>query len=202
MRFYNLYQATFNGELGTGAMDTNPMLDQERRLGAQPREGGAAPIAAAAPSVSPAPGKDSVGAESTICEMARDFGVSVRALRFYEDRGLLQPRREGSSRIYGLRERRDLKSILKAKQLGFTLSEIHDMLRSRSGFTPAIELRERGGDRFDVDETELELPLPPEQIVAQIGYLERQRRELDAAIVTLRNAHRRMLELPGRAALA
>jgi DNA-binding transcriptional MerR regulator len=104
-------------------------------------------------------------------------------------------------RLYRLRERRDLKSILKAKQLGFTLSEIHDMLRSRSGLALAIETQERGGDRFDVDETELELPLPPEQIVAQIGYLERQRKDLDAAIVTLRNAHRRMLESPGRAAL-
>ena len=183
-------------------MDANPMLDQECRLGAQPREGAAAPPATAAPSVSPALGKDGVGAESTIRDMARDFGVSIRALRFYEDRGLLRPRREGSSRFYGLRERRDLKSILKAKHLGFTLSEIHDMLRSRSDFAPAIESRERGGDRFEVDETELELPLPPEKIVAQIGYLERQRRELDAAIVTLRNAHRRMLESPGRAALA
>ncbi len=183
-------------------MDANPTRNHEHQLDAQRRDRGAAPLAGASPSISPAPGKGGAGAESTIREMARDFGVSIRALRFYEDRGLLQPRREGSSRLYGLRERRDLKSILKAKQLGFTLSEIHDMLRSRSGFDRAIEAQERGGDRFDVEETELELPLPPEQIVAQIGYLERQRRELDAAIVTLRNAHRRMLESPGRAALA
>lgn len=183
-------------------MDANPTRNHEHQLDAQRRDRGAGPLAGASPSVSLAPGKDGAGAESTIREMARDFGVSIRALRFYEDRGLLQPRREGSSRLYGLRERRDLKSILKAKQLGFTLSEIHDMLRSRSGFDLAIDAQERGGDRFDVEETELELPLPPEQIVAQIGYLERQRRELDAAIVTLRNAHRRMLESPGRAALA
>lgn len=184
-------------------MDTNPTLDHRHRPTAQRRDGGgASALPTEAHSVSPAPGNGGVGAESTIREMARDFGVSIRALRFYEDRGLLHPRREGASRLYGLRERRDLKSILKAKQLGFTLSEIHDILRSRSGFVSATEPQERGGARFDTDESELELPLPPEQIVAQIGYLERQRRDLDAAIVTLRNAHRRMLESPGRAALA
>jgi DNA-binding transcriptional MerR regulator len=182
-------------------MDTNPALDHQHRPNAQRHDGGGvAPPGSAAPSASP--GKGDAGAESTIREMARDFGISIRALRFYEDRGLLHPRREGALRLYGLRERRDLKSILKAKQLGFTLSEIHDMLRSRSGPLVAVDSQERDGDRFSVDETELELPLPPEQIVAQIGYLERQRKDLDAAIVALRNAHRRMLESPGRAALA
>ncbi len=154
----------------------------------------------AAPEASSAASQGIAGAETTIREMARDFGVSIRALRFYEDRGLLHPRREGAMRLYGQRERRDLKSILKGKQLGFTLSEIHDMLRSRSGPLLALESQERDGGEFDVDETELELALPPEQIVAQIGYLERQRKDLDAAIVALRNAHRRMLESPSRAA--
>lgn len=140
--------------------------------------------------------------ESSIRAMARDFGVSLRALRFYEDRGLLQPRREGAARFYGARERRDLKLILKGKQLGFTLSEIHDMLRSRGGEPLTSAKRLRDIDRRDPDEAELELALPPEQIVAQIGYLERQRNDLDAAIVALRDAHRRMLETPSRAAVA
>jgi DNA-binding transcriptional MerR regulator len=138
---------------------------------------------------------------STIREMARDFGVSIRALRFYEDRGLLHPRREGTARYYSAREKLHLKMILKGKQLGFTLSEIHDMLASReeAGLT-------RGGDRdfgeWDLDEGNLEMGLPPEQIIAQIDHLERQRRELDAAIVALRTAHRRLLESPCRAAMA
>src|SRR5690349_19146802 len=64
----------------------------------------------------------------TIREMARDFQVSTRALRFYEDRGLLQPRRESTNRRYDARDRLHLKMILKGRQLGFTLSEIHDIL--------------------------------------------------------------------------
>lgn len=161
-------------------MDSNPTHDHPRRHEAWGRNGGA----------SASPALPAIGAECTIREMARDFGVSIRALRFYEDRDLLHPRREGTARLYGARERRDLKAILKGKQLGFTLTEIHDMLRSS------------GGSRALIDEAELELALPPEQIAAQIGYLERQRKDLDAAIITLRNAHRRLIEGSGRAALA
>ncbi len=179
-------------------MDTNPTLDRERRPNSQRRESGGN----SSPAASPPSRQGTPDSTSTIREMARDFGVSIRALRFYEDRGLLHPRREGAMRLYSARERRDLKAILKAKQLGFTLSEIHEMLRSRGGPMSANETRERDGDQIDIDEAELELALPPEQIVAQIGYLERQRRDLDAAIIALRNAHRRMLESPGRAALA
>lgn len=116
---------------------------------------------------------------STIREMARDFQVSIRTLRFYEDRGLLHPRRESADRRYDARDRIHLKMILKGKQLGFTLSEIHDIL--------ACE---------DSGKTELEMGLLPEQILAQISFLERQRSQIDAAINTLREAHRRRRELP------
>lgn len=54
----------------------------------------------------------------SIGDLAREFEVSLRTLRFYEDRGLLSPRRVGSSRLYDARE------ILKGKRLGFTLTEI------------------------------------------------------------------------------
>jgi DNA-binding transcriptional MerR regulator len=108
---------------------------------------------------------------STIREMARDFQVSIRALRFYEDRGLLHPRRENTNRRYDARDRLHLKMILKGKQLGFTLSEIHDILACRGE---------------DSGKTELEMGLLPEQISAQISYLERQRSQIDAAINTLR----------------
>ncbi len=137
---------------------------------------------------------------STIREMAAEFGVSIRALRFYEERGLLRPKREGAARCYGAREKLFLKMILKGKQLGFTLSEIHDMLASHEEASLA-----RGGKRFDegsLDDANLEMGLPPEQIAAQIDHLERQRKELDAAIVALQIAHRRLLESPQCAAIA
>ncbi|MCI0735916.1 MAG: MerR family transcriptional regulator [Beijerinckiaceae bacterium] len=63
----------------------------------------------------------------SIREMARDFQVTIRALRFYESRGLLRPRREGSVRRYDDRDRLHLKMILKGKQLGFTLAEINEV---------------------------------------------------------------------------
>jgi len=122
---------------------------------------------------------------STIREMARDFQVSIRALRFYEDRGLLHPRRESTNRRYDARGRLHLKMILKGKQLGFTLSEIHDILARREEVS---------------GKTELEMGLLPEQISAQISYLERQRSQIDAAINTLREAHRRLLESPRQGA--
>jgi DNA-binding transcriptional MerR regulator len=113
--------------------------------------------------------------------MAQDFQVSIRTLRFYEDRGLLHPRREGTNRRYDSRDRLCLKMILKGKTLGFTLSEIADILAS-------------GMD--DSGKMELEMGLLPEQITAQIDYLQRQRSQIDEAIKTLCRAHRRMLELP------
>lgn len=139
---------------------------------------------------------------STIRDMARDFGVSIRALRFYEDRGLLHPRREGAARQYNARDRLHLKMILKGKQLGFTLSEIHDMLASRQEATAKLEFGQRGLDDLDLDEMNLEMGLPPEQIVAQINHLERQRKELDEAIVALQDAHRRLLQSPCRGAVS
>src|SRR5688572_31470451 len=64
----------------------------------------------------------------TIGDLAREFGVTLRTLRFYEDRGLLSPRRDGTARIYSARDRDRLSVILKGKQLGFTLTEIRAML--------------------------------------------------------------------------
>ena len=63
----------------------------------------------------------------TITELAREFDITPRAIRFYEDRGLLSPDREGSggrTRVYQPRERTRLKLTLRGKRLGFTLAEI------------------------------------------------------------------------------
>lgn len=112
----------------------------------------------------------------TIGELAREFDVSLRALRFYEDRDLLHPHRRGNARYYSSQQRVRLQIILKGKQLGFTLTEIHDMLAANADKEPAG----------------LELGLKPEQILAQIDHLERQRRELDEAIGELRATHRQL----------
>lgn len=64
----------------------------------------------------------------SISDLAREFGVTTRAIRFYEDQGLLNPDREGRRRIYGRRDRTRLKLTLRGKRLGFALSEIREIL--------------------------------------------------------------------------
>lgn len=62
----------------------------------------------------------------TIGELAREFDITTRAIRFYEDEGLLAPIREGRKRLYRRRDRARLKLILRGKRLGFTLGEIRE----------------------------------------------------------------------------
>jgi len=64
----------------------------------------------------------------SIGQLAREFGLTLRALRFYEDKGLLSPRRRGLERIYGRRDRARLKLIVMGKKIGFSLNEISEML--------------------------------------------------------------------------
>jgi DNA-binding transcriptional MerR regulator len=67
-------------------------------------------------------------AEFSISELAREFDITPRAIRFYEDQGLLAPRRDGQRRIYSARDRTRLKLTLRGKRLGLTLSEIRDLI--------------------------------------------------------------------------
>lgn len=106
----------------------------------------------------------------TIGEIARTFEVSLRTLRFYEDRGLLVPRREGTARLYGPNEKARLSSIMSLKHLGFTLTEIREIMADTDK-RPAS-----GGPR-----------LKAEQIKAQLAHLEKQRRDIDGAISALRS---------------
>jgi len=108
----------------------------------------------------------------TIGDLAREFGVTLRTLRFYEDRGLLSPRREGTARIYDARDRARLSVILKGKQLGFTLTEIRAMVAEERGEIPAANLK-----------------LSLDQVDDQIAHLEQQRGDIEQALVELR-AHR------------
>ena len=63
-----------------------------------------------------------------IGELSREFGVTTRALRFYEDEGLLSPTRDGTRRIFSTRDHTRVKLILRGKRLGFTLREIRELL--------------------------------------------------------------------------
>lgn len=63
----------------------------------------------------------------TISELAREFALTTRAIRFYEDQGLLSPLRRGRARVYGERERVRIKLILRGKRLGFALAEIRGL---------------------------------------------------------------------------
>ena len=106
----------------------------------------------------------------TIGEMARHFGISLRALRFYEDRGLISPQRHGFTRLYDAQQRMRVQLILKGKKLGFTLTEIRAMMENHGSEPPR----------------DLEQALDSRQIASQIGMLERQRDNLDQAIAELR----------------
>jgi len=66
--------------------------------------------------------------EFSISELAREFDVTPRAIRFYEDQGLISPRRDGQRRIYTARDRTRLKLTLRGKRLGLTLSEIRELI--------------------------------------------------------------------------
>jgi DNA-binding transcriptional MerR regulator len=67
-------------------------------------------------------------AEFSISELAREFDITPRAIRFYEDQGLLAPKRDGQRRIYTARDRTRLKLTLRGKRLGLTLSEIRELI--------------------------------------------------------------------------
>ena len=67
-------------------------------------------------------------AEYSIGDLAREFDVTPRAISFYEDQGLLAPKRAGQRRVYSLRDRTRLKLTLRGKRLGLTLSEIRELI--------------------------------------------------------------------------
>lgn len=64
----------------------------------------------------------------TIGELAREFDLTTRAIRFYEDCGLLTPQRSGRNRVYAARDRTRLKLTLRGKRLGLTLAEVKDLV--------------------------------------------------------------------------
>lgn len=110
--------------------------------------------------------------EFTINELAGEFSLTHRALRFYESRGLLAPRRDGRRRFFSRADRRRLALILKGKKLGFTLSEISEMVEAEAGRA-----------------TQHGLKLTAEKCEEQIKHFERQIVEAGEALQELRRIH-------------
>ncbi|MBZ0162377.1 MAG: MerR family DNA-binding transcriptional regulator [Notoacmeibacter sp.] len=65
----------------------------------------------------------------TITELTREFGISTRTLRFYEDEGLIHPLRRGRTRLYRPADRHLVKQILRGKRLGFSIAEIRSIIQ-------------------------------------------------------------------------
>lgn len=103
----------------------------------------------------------------TISQLAREFEVTPRALRFYEDKGLLMPRRDGLNRVYSHRDRAKLQLILRGKRVGLSLIEIKEIL-----------------DLYKVDQR-AQAQTALKKYKARIVALEAQREDVDAAIEIL-----------------
>jgi DNA-binding transcriptional MerR regulator len=65
----------------------------------------------------------------TITELTREFGVSTRTLRFYEDEGLIHPERRGRTRLFRSADRRLIMEILRGRRIGFTIAEIREIIQ-------------------------------------------------------------------------
>lgn len=106
-----------------------------------------------------------------IGEMAKEYGVTLRTLRFYEDKGLLNPQRIGSTRLYTRRDRGRLKLILLGRKVGFSLREVKQM----------IDLYDPSGSNAK------QLKVALDKSEKQLGRLEKQRLAIDEAIDDLRS---------------
>jgi DNA-binding transcriptional MerR regulator len=65
----------------------------------------------------------------TITELTREFGISTRTLRFYEDEGLIHPERRGRTRLFRSADRRLIMEILRGRRIGFTIAEIREIIQ-------------------------------------------------------------------------
>jgi DNA-binding transcriptional MerR regulator len=102
----------------------------------------------------------------SIRQLSKEFDVTARALRFYEDKGLISPERKGQTRLYSPRDRARLQLILRGKRLGFSLIEIHEILDL---YTPK-------------DHGAAQMRATLHKYRGQIETLKRQREDIDAAI--------------------
>jgi len=103
-----------------------------------------------------------------IADLAREFGISTRAIRFYEAKGLIAPERVGATRIFRRRDRARLILILRGKRLGFSLREISDYL-----------------DLYDANRTQ-QANMLVEKVDERLGMLEQQLSDIQTTIAELR----------------
>ena len=121
-------------------------------------------------SARPARQADEPGRLYSIGDLCAEFALSHRAIRFYEDRGLLAPQRIGGNRIYGARDRARLQLILRGKRLGFALADIKELL-----------------ELYDTDPDHLEqLHATLRKGRTRIAELERQQQEIQLTVKELR----------------
>jgi len=105
-----------------------------------------------------------------IGDLAAEFALTPRSIRYYEDQGLLAPGREGGQRIYGVQDRARLTLICRGKRLGFTLAEIRDFL-----------------DLYNVDDTQVEqVRYLMSRARDRVAALERQSRDIQDTLADLR----------------
>lgn len=71
----------------------------------------------------------SVNKYYSITELTREFGISTRTLRFYEDEGLIHPERRGRTRMFRPADRRLIQEILRGRRIGFTIAEIREIIQ-------------------------------------------------------------------------
>lgn len=107
----------------------------------------------------------------TISQLTKEFDISTRTLRFYEDEGLLQPERRGRTRLYSPSDRRTIAKILMARRVGFTISEISELLK--------LDL--------SLPNTAKQLKVVMDQVEKKRQELRNQRRDLEAMVDELDN---------------
>ncbi len=117
----------------------------------------------------------------SISDLAKEFGITTRTIRFYEDQGLLAPHREGRKRVYTRRDRTRLKLILRGKRLGFTLGEVGELFEHY--------------DSIDGEERQLRRFL--DILTDKRAKLEEQRSDLEAALQEIAANEARCRQLLG-----